>query len=175
MWNSPTPTGIDQLTPRLLQVYRRTSYAVNNVVVRIGRRSPALDSLLAKYGATVGVFITAWNHRSRLKPPRWNERLQDRLRQRLRHQVTLPAVRVMALMAGRSCSRSRGPTFGLTNFALFPATRRGDRQARSGGCSDHQLADVLATEQHSQRVRRILQTIDDMKLLPQTTVTNLRR
>jgi hypothetical protein len=49
--------------------YRATRYHAmdgNHVLTaRIGSRSPAFDALLAREGATVGVFVTAWNPESR--------------------------------------------------------------------------------------------------------------
>jgi hypothetical protein len=71
-----------RLTGALLAAYRRTRYAVGDVVVRIGRRSRQVDALLT--GQREGVLITAWNPRSRLMPPGWNRRLQLRLLERVR-------------------------------------------------------------------------------------------
>jgi Protein of unknown function (DUF3293) len=60
---------------RLLRAYRTTAYVVDGVVCRIGRRCPP---------GVAGVFITAWNPRSRLKPAGWNARMQKALAARLR-------------------------------------------------------------------------------------------
>jgi hypothetical protein len=57
--------------------YLRTGYEANGVVVRVGRRSEAMDALLA--GRTAG-FVTAWNPSSRRMPRGWNERMLARLR-----------------------------------------------------------------------------------------------
>ena len=91
MWSSPIPTAIDALSPRLIKAYRRTSYVTQTTEVRIGHRSTAMDRLLARFGSTSAVFVTAWNPHSRLTPLRSNQRMQDRLREFLRRQVTLPA------------------------------------------------------------------------------------
>ncbi len=79
------------MAPRLLRAYRATDYVADAVVVRIGRRSAAMDVLLARMGARTGVFVTAWNPLSRAKPAGWNHRMQRRLEQRLRRYVTLAA------------------------------------------------------------------------------------
>lgn len=77
--------------PRLLSAYRRTRYVAGTVEIRIARRSLAMDELLTAYGVRAGVFVTAWNPRSRQMPVQWNRRMQDRLRDRLRRCLTLPA------------------------------------------------------------------------------------
>lgn len=79
------------VTPRLLRAWRATDYVANAVPVRIGRRSPAMDALLARIGARTGVFVTAWNPLSRAMPAGWNRRMQRRLSERLRRHVMLPA------------------------------------------------------------------------------------
>jgi len=59
---------------RLAAAYAATSYDVlvgdlltggQRVGVRLGRRSAAIDALLDRHGATSGIFVTAWNPRSR--------------------------------------------------------------------------------------------------------------
>jgi hypothetical protein len=77
--------------PRLLLAYRRTRYAVDDVGVRIGRGSRAMDAWLARHDARVGVFVTAWNPRSRRMPAGWNARMQHRLRERLRRGACFAA------------------------------------------------------------------------------------
>jgi len=81
----------DVVTPRLLRAYCATAYVVDAAVVRIGRRSTAIDALLARTGARAGVFITAWNPLSHAMPAGWNRRMQRRLEERLRRHVTLRA------------------------------------------------------------------------------------
>ena len=76
-------------TPALLRAYRRTAYTAGGAVARIGRRSPALDALLARHGGRVGAFVGAWNPYSRLMPPGWNRRMDAALR---RHARRLPCV-----------------------------------------------------------------------------------
>ena len=51
--------------------YLRTAYEAGGVVVRIGRRSAAMDALLRGRHAA---FITAWNPMSRRRPRGWAER-----------------------------------------------------------------------------------------------------
>lgn len=54
---------------RLAAAYAATSYDVlvdgRRVGARLGRRSAAIDALLARLGAASGTFVTAWNPRSR--------------------------------------------------------------------------------------------------------------
>lgn len=76
-------------TPALLRAYRRTAYAAGGAVARIGRRSLALDALLARHGGRAGAFVGAWNPYSRLMPPGWNRRMGEALR---RHARRLPHV-----------------------------------------------------------------------------------
>jgi Protein of unknown function (DUF3293) len=77
--------------PRLLRAWRATDYRVDTVLVRIGRRSAAMDALLARIGARTGVFVTAWNPLLRAMPAGWNRRMQRSLSERLRRYVSLPA------------------------------------------------------------------------------------
>jgi len=76
------------MTPGLVAAYRRTAYrAEGGAVVRVGRRSPAVESLLRRLGRgrrQAGAFVTAWNPFSRRMPRGWNERMQARLRQAAR-------------------------------------------------------------------------------------------
>jgi hypothetical protein len=78
-------------TPLLLRAWRATDYVVGTVLVRIGRRSAAMDALLARTGARTGVFVTAWNPLARAMPAGWNRRMQRRLSERLRRYVSLQA------------------------------------------------------------------------------------
>ena len=78
---TPAECGV---SPRLAAAYYRTAYKAAGIVMRIGRRSSALDSLLQRLGTRQGVFITAWNPLSHPMPPGWNHRMQRALRQRLR-------------------------------------------------------------------------------------------
>lgn len=72
-----------RLDPRLLAAYRATSYVVRapgrEIAVRIDRRSPALDRLLAELGAGCAVFVTAWNPLSVPTAPAANRSAADRL------------------------------------------------------------------------------------------------
>jgi peptidoglycan/xylan/chitin deacetylase (PgdA/CDA1 family) len=79
------------VTPRLLRAYRATRYEADGIAVVVGRRSPAMDSLLRRFGVRTAVFVTAWNPRSRLMPAGWNQRMQRALAERLRKVAVLPA------------------------------------------------------------------------------------
>ncbi len=71
-----------RLPPRMLRAWRRTLYLLaGRIAVRIGRRSPAADALLAALGARQGVIVTAWNPFGRRRPEGWNRRAGARLRQ----------------------------------------------------------------------------------------------
>lgn len=84
-------TGKQPIPPRLLRAYRQTTYCAEGVPVRIGRRSPAMDALLARHAALAAVFVTAWNPFSRRMPQAWNQRMQQRLLLRLHRRTVLPA------------------------------------------------------------------------------------
>jgi hypothetical protein len=79
------------MNPRLPRAYRATGYAAGGLTVRIGRRSAAMDALLSRHDAGVGVFVTAWNPMSRLMPLGWNDRVQRALACRLRFMSSIPA------------------------------------------------------------------------------------
>lgn len=64
--------------------YLRTAYEAAGVVVRIGRRSAAMDALLRGRRAA---FITAWNPMSRRMPRGWNERMLARMREAVRGRI----------------------------------------------------------------------------------------
>jgi len=68
------------MTSRLHAAYRRSPYEAAGATARIGRRSPAIDALLARLGARQGGFVGAWNPFSRRMPRGWNDRLLARLR-----------------------------------------------------------------------------------------------
>ena len=79
------------ISPALLRAYRATAYVAAGAVVRIGRRSDAMDALLVRAGSRQGVFVTAWNPLSRRMPEGWNRRMQLCLAARLRRCVCVPA------------------------------------------------------------------------------------
>jgi hypothetical protein len=79
------------LPPALLRAYRQTLYRTTGITVRIGRRGEAMDRLLSAHGVRTAAFITAFNPGSRLRPARWNRRMQARLHQALRRRTALPA------------------------------------------------------------------------------------
>jgi hypothetical protein len=79
------------VSPRLLRAWRLTRYVAEAADIRIGRRSSDVDRLLTLFGAKTGVLVTAWNPLSRRRPNQWNERMQTRLRQRLRRRIALQA------------------------------------------------------------------------------------
>ena len=75
----------------MLAAYRRTQYSAARIEISIGRRSAAMDALLARHAARVGVFVTAWNPMSHRMPIGWNRRMQRCLQERLRGCASLPA------------------------------------------------------------------------------------
>jgi hypothetical protein len=90
----PNPRQPAPLTipPRTLIAYRATRYEAGDIDIRIGRRSPAMDALLAAHRARQAALITAYNPFSRRMPLRWNQRMHARLLQELaRHYKALPA------------------------------------------------------------------------------------
>lgn len=78
------------MNARLLAAYRRSTYEAAGATVRIGRRSEAVDALLARLGARQGGFIGAWNPGSRRMPDGWNARMQTRLDASLRRLASAP-------------------------------------------------------------------------------------
>ncbi len=79
------------LKPHLARAYRASRYSVAGFNLTIGRRSGALDGLLAGLGAREAVLITAWNPASRRMPPNWNSKMMAALRHRLGTTPALPA------------------------------------------------------------------------------------
>src|SRR5665213_2049653 len=73
----------------LLRAYRATYYEVEGRGVRVGRRSLAVDGLLASYGVREAAFITAYNPFSRVMPLGWNRRMQAQLRLAVRRRPVL--------------------------------------------------------------------------------------
>jgi hypothetical protein len=79
------------LPDHLSRAYRRSRYSVAGLSLSVGRRSGALDGLLAGMGVRDAVLITAWNPASRRMPLRWNERMMAALRHQLGTTPALPA------------------------------------------------------------------------------------
>ena len=71
----------------LRAAFLRTAYEAGGIVVRIGRRSAAMDALLRRRGLRAAGFVTAWNPFSRRMPLGWNRRLQAKLLQAVRGAV----------------------------------------------------------------------------------------
>ncbi len=65
--------------PGLLRAYRAAAYEAAGAVARIGRRSPAVEAVLARLGVRRAGFLGAWNPYSRRMPAGWNQRMQARL------------------------------------------------------------------------------------------------
>lgn len=72
---APLPVG-----PRLARGWRITRYEAAGEAIRLGRRSPGIDRLLAAAGVRHGAFVGAWNPLSRQRPRRWNDVMLARLR-----------------------------------------------------------------------------------------------
>jgi hypothetical protein len=79
------------MPPHLLHAYRASAYRAAGLDLRIGRRSVALDGLLAGMRARQAVLITACNPRSRRMPPGWNARMMARLHAVLNRRTAYPA------------------------------------------------------------------------------------
>lgn len=71
----------------LRAAYARTEYEAAGIVVRIGRRSAAMEALLRAHGVRSAGFVTAWNPFSRKMPRGWNDRMLARLREAARGRV----------------------------------------------------------------------------------------
>jgi len=76
--------------PAMLTAYRKSSYEVAGIHVRVGRRSPGMDVLLRAAGVREAAFVTAFNPYSRRMPPGWNRRMLARLVSALRHREVSP-------------------------------------------------------------------------------------
>lgn len=72
--------------------YHRAPYQVGPALIRVGRRSPALDALLAAAQVREATLLTAWNPGSKRWPETKNRLRAMRLMERLRRAATLPAV-----------------------------------------------------------------------------------
>lgn len=92
MQSSPRQPAPPVIPPRTLIAYRNTRYNVGNIDIRIGRRAPAMDAVLAAHSAREAVLITAYNPCSRRMPLGWNLRMQARLSQVLARHTILPAM-----------------------------------------------------------------------------------
>ncbi len=79
------------LPAHLAQAYRASLYTVAGCAFAVGRRSGALDGVLAGMGVRQAVLITACNPASRRMPPGWNARRMAALRHRLGRLPALPA------------------------------------------------------------------------------------
>lgn len=74
---APLPVGA-----ALRRGWRLTLYGAGGQAIRLGRRAPGLDALLARAGVRAGAFVGAWNPLSRRRPLAWNRAMLDRLRGR---------------------------------------------------------------------------------------------
>jgi hypothetical protein len=79
------------MPPFLAAAYRRSRYQAAGIDLRIGRRSRALDGLLAGMGARQAVLITASNPNGRRAPPGRNTRMMARLHEALARRTAFPA------------------------------------------------------------------------------------
>ena len=71
--------------------YRASRYRAAGVDLRIGRRSLALDGLLAGMGVREAVLITASNPNGRRCAAGWNARMMGRLHADLARRTAYPA------------------------------------------------------------------------------------
>jgi len=81
----------DSVVAQLLVAYRASRYQAAGVPLRIGRKSRALDGLLAGMGTREAVLITASNPRGRRAPAAWNARMMGRLQVALARRTAYPA------------------------------------------------------------------------------------
>jgi hypothetical protein len=79
------------MPPHLAIAYRRSHYRAAGIKLRIGRRSRALDGVLAGMGAREAVLITASNPQGKRAPEGRNARLMVSLHAALRGCTALPA------------------------------------------------------------------------------------
>lgn len=83
MPGSPPPPGPAGRT-HLRRAWRATLFEADGIVVPLacGARAHhgAAGALLAMLGVTEAAFVGAWNPHSRRRPPGWNHRRLDRLR-----------------------------------------------------------------------------------------------
>lgn len=90
----------DRIPAGIMKAYRATTFLIEahsgRIALRDGKRSPALDDLLARHGVEWWAFITAWNPRSRPLARGVNARRQRHLERyviRLGHAI-LPGLGV---------------------------------------------------------------------------------
>jgi Protein of unknown function (DUF3293) len=88
----PSPGQTPRLRPALLRAYHATCYRVAGITLHIGRRCAAVDRLLRSHRARSAVLVSACNPYSRVMPPGWNRRMQERLRQALRRRTVEPGL-----------------------------------------------------------------------------------
>ncbi len=79
----------------------------------VGKRSLALDALLARLGAREAVLVTACNPRSRRKPAGWNARMMHRLREWVRHRTVVPGESGTGLWREPQCLVTCAPAWGI--------------------------------------------------------------
>ncbi len=79
------------MKPHLAVAYRACRYQAAGVTLRIGRRSRALDGLLAGMGTRWAVLITACNPNGRRAPAARNARMMARLHADLARRTAYPA------------------------------------------------------------------------------------
>jgi hypothetical protein len=91
MSSSRTAAITSEPHPALLRAYRDTRYEAAGIAISIGRRSAALDDLLAALGGRRAALLTAWNPRSRHLPDGVNLRRQRLLHDHLRRHLCIPA------------------------------------------------------------------------------------
>jgi Protein of unknown function (DUF3293) len=79
------------ISAHLRLAYSATEYRVAGCSLRIGRRSPTVDGLLAGMGTREAILITACNPRSRRSSANRNARMMGRLHAMLRRRTVFPA------------------------------------------------------------------------------------
>ena len=130
------------MPPHLAVAYRACRYQAAGVDLRIGRRSRALDGLLAGMGAQEAVLITASNPNGRRAPAGCNARMMARLHAAPRTAHGLSRGERHRALAGAALHGGGTPGVDEAAGAALPAGRAG---AAAGGPGTVSSAAVLSS------------------------------
>lgn len=115
---APQPIAV----PRALaRGWRVTAYEAAGATARLGRRSRAVDAVLAAEGVREGAFLGAWNPLSRMRPYAWNQAMLTRLR---------GLVRRAGLRCAEGVGHAARPRWQEDHLLLFGDARRAAVLAR---------------------------------------------
>lgn len=110
----PVPAG-------LARGWRVTAYEAAGATARLGRRSRAMDALLAAAGVREAAFLGAGNPLSRKRPAAWNAAMLARLRR---------LVRRAGLRSAEGAGHAARPPWREEHLLLFGDSRRAAVLAR---------------------------------------------